>query len=266
MISFNSLKPKFLLFFMAVGAMTMVAPTANATDVISHRGFWKTEGSAQNSCTSLKKAIEIKCWGSETDIWMTTDGHLMVNHDPKRDGVTFQTSTYKQCKNLKLENGEKISQLKDFLKIMKKSVKQGNHTKLIIEVKPHATKEQNYAAANEAVKEVAKYGVKDFVEYISFNLDACDAIVKADPTAKIAYLMGDLTPQQCKDRHYTGIDYEQRFFRRNPELVKQSHDLGLTVNVWTVNKQEDMEYETKLGVDFITTNEPLMAKEVCGKE
>ena len=31
-----------------------------ATEVVAHRGYWKAEGSAQNSVASLKKAIEIE--------------------------------------------------------------------------------------------------------------------------------------------------------------------------------------------------------------
>ena len=34
-----------------------------ATEVVAHRGYWKAEGSAQNSVASLKKAIEIGARG-----------------------------------------------------------------------------------------------------------------------------------------------------------------------------------------------------------
>jgi glycerophosphoryl diester phosphodiesterase len=33
------------------------------TKVIAHRGFWNTEGSAQNSIAALTKANEIKVYG-----------------------------------------------------------------------------------------------------------------------------------------------------------------------------------------------------------
>ena len=44
--------------------------------------------------------------------------------------------------------------------------------------------------------------------------------------------------------------------RQNPEWVKQAHDLGLEVNVWTIDKSEDMRYFIDLGVDYITTDYP----------
>ena len=51
------------------------------TQIIAHRGFWKTDGSAQNSITALEKAAEAKLYGSEFDVLMTVDGTIVVNHD-----------------------------------------------------------------------------------------------------------------------------------------------------------------------------------------
>lgn len=48
--------------------MFMIANTSAQTRVIAHRGFWKTQGSAQNSITSLLKADSIGCYGSEFDV------------------------------------------------------------------------------------------------------------------------------------------------------------------------------------------------------
>ena len=53
------------------------------TQVIAHRGYWKAEGSAQNSLASLRKAAEAKVYGSEFDVQMTADGIVVVNHDNK---------------------------------------------------------------------------------------------------------------------------------------------------------------------------------------
>lgn len=64
--------------------------------VVAHRGFWATEGSAQNSIRSLVKADSIGCWGSEFDVWMTQDGKLVVNHDDNINGIVIETSTSKE--------------------------------------------------------------------------------------------------------------------------------------------------------------------------
>lgn len=56
--------------------------TIQAQEVIAHRGFWTTDGSAQNSLAALVKADSIHCYGSEFDVWLTTDNQLVVNQTP----------------------------------------------------------------------------------------------------------------------------------------------------------------------------------------
>ena len=44
-------------------------PFKSETKVVAHRGFWRTEGSDQNSIASLLKADELGAWGAEFDVW-----------------------------------------------------------------------------------------------------------------------------------------------------------------------------------------------------
>ena len=72
-----------------VAAGSMAADTPK---VIAHRGYWKAEGSAQNSIRSIVKADSINCYASEFDVWMTADSVLVVNHDPDINGVHIESS------------------------------------------------------------------------------------------------------------------------------------------------------------------------------
>jgi len=47
--------------------------------------------------------------------------------------------------------------------------------------------------------------------------------------------------------------------------VDKAHEEGLVVNVWTVNKENDMMQMIEYGVDAIITDYPLVLKEVCEK-
>ena len=88
---------------------------AQSTQVIAHRGFWKTNGSAQNSIAALVKADSIGCYGSEFDVWLTTDNQLVVNHDATFKGVTMQDATAKVCTAVQLDNGEQLPTLQQYL-------------------------------------------------------------------------------------------------------------------------------------------------------
>ena len=87
----------------------------------------------------------------------------------------------------------------------------------------------------------------------------------APKKTKIAYLNGDLTPQQCKENGYTGIDYNFGTMKKHPEWIQQSHDLGLTVNIWTVNNTNDLQWCIDNKADYITTDNPIEANRLLGK-
>ena len=59
------MKLKKLLFASAMSLAACGILQAQNTQVIAHRGFWKTDGSAQNSIAALVKADSIHCYGSE---------------------------------------------------------------------------------------------------------------------------------------------------------------------------------------------------------
>ncbi len=232
------------------------------TKVIAHRGFWKTEGSAQNSIASLLKADSIAAYGSEMDIWLSSDGVPVVNHDAhvilNEEKLTVQDTPASTLAQVKLQNGENIPTVEDYLNAFEKCT----HTKLIIELKKHRTKEQEDELTEKVLKMVRDRNLQHRVEYISFSLNFVVKTIQLDPLAKVYYLNGDLSPQVMKEIGAAGIDYHLSVIDKNPEWVKLSHDLGLKVNVWTVNNAEDIQRMIDLEVDYITTDEPLLVEEM----
>lgn len=233
-------------------AMAAMALTAGAQEVICHRGYWDTEGSAQNSIRSLVKADSIGAWGSEFDVWMTADGVLVVNHDASYQGVIIETAKWKQLKDMRLKNGEPLPTLDQMLEC-------GKHltTRLIVEMKPHKNKEQEKEAARKIVKMVKDKGLEDRVEYITFSYAGMKNLKEMAPLGTpVYYLNGELSPAQLAELDMAGIDYSIKVMREHPQWIDEAHSLGMKVNVWTVNSDRDMEWCINYGVDFITTNAP----------
>ena len=261
---------KVVTFVLA--AMTSIAAFAQP-QVIAHRGYHAIDGSCRNSLEALKQAQKLGLYGSECDINLTKDGVIVVAHGGLhpdkiyRKGenikrLDIQRSTYEELKAIKLENGETLPTLDQYLKQLKKSKK----TKLIIEVKSHYTKEKESEIVRRTIEMVDSYGLNDMVEYIAFRQHVCDELVKYGPKGiKVAYLNGTLTPEYCKDLGYTGIDYNIGVMQKNPDWVKQSQALGLTVNVWTVNDTERIQWCIDQKVDYITTDNPEEVKRLLGK-
>lgn len=233
-------------------AMAAMAFTAGAQEVICHRGYWDTEGSAQNSIRSLVKADSIGAWGSEFDVWMTADGVLVVNHDASYQGVTIETAKWKQLKDMRLKNGEPLPTLDQMLECGKNLT-----TRLIVEMKPHKNKEQEKEAARKIVKMVKDKGLEDRVEYITFSYAGMKNLKEMAPHGTpVYYLNGELSPAQLAEIDMAGIDYSIKVMREHPQWIDEAHSLGMKVNVWTVNSDRDMEWCINYGVDFITTNAP----------
>ena len=234
----------------------VVTEMPQPAEVIAHRGHWRAEGAAQNSRASLNAAIALNAYGSETDVWMTTDGKLVINHDATIGGVTIQDNTYDAVKNKTLSNGEVVPQLDDFLNIIKESTAD---TKLIIEIKSHSTAERNRQVATLTYNAVKDANLLSKVEFIAFDLEVCKTIVNLDNTMPVAYLAGGKTPAELNAYGIKGIDYAMAEFDTHPEWIEEAKALGMTVNVWTVNNVGDMFKLTNAGVQYITTDYPEVA-------
>lgn len=236
----------------AVVAMATMALSAQVK-VVAHRGFWHTDGSAQNSLASFAKADSIGVYGSEIDVWMTVDGELMVNHDKVFKGLPMETTPSSQLRQVLLDNGENMPTLDEYLSVVK--TKTG--PRLILEMKSLSDYNREDEAAAKIVKALQKYDLLDRTDIIAFSINAALAFRKLLPEGvKIFYLDGDLTPGKVKKMKLDGIDYSTKVLKKHPEWVKKAHENGIEVNVWTVNTEEDMKYFIDLGVDYITTDHP----------
>ncbi|MDD6472084.1 MAG: glycerophosphodiester phosphodiesterase family protein [Bacteroidales bacterium] len=248
------MKTTKLLLALFVALASTCNTYAQRTEVIAHRGYWKTAGSAQNSLASIREADRIACYGSELDVWMTSDKVLVVNHDRTFKGVTIQDASLKTCSTITLDNGEQLPTLRQYLKKARKL-----QVKIILELKSHRTPEQETEACRQITEMVSQLHLEDRMEYIAFSLHATKELIRLAPQGTpVYYLNGDLNPSQLKAIGCAGPDYHIKVFKEHPEWIDECHRLGMKVNVWTVDNPDDMDFFIEKGVDFITTNEPVL--------
>jgi glycerophosphoryl diester phosphodiesterase len=120
------------------------------------------------------------------------------------------------------------------------------------------------ADVSKIVEAVERHGLQKSVEYIAFGRNHCLDLIALGKGLKVSYLAGNeksaWSPAELKEKGFYGLDYSASLLRAHPEWVDEAHRLGLDVNVWTVNKAEDIEYFFKLGVDKVTTDIPSVYK------
>ena len=251
---------RLFLLLLAGCLMTACSEKPAEPQVVAHRGYWKTEGSAQNSIASILAAGRISAYGSEFDVNLTCDGALVVNHDFTYHGLKIYENTLAdlRCDTLRLSNGEIIPTLDEYLE----ASKQYPEMKLVFELKSEGDPQYEAVALPACVEAITRLGVADRVEFISFSLSACKEFARLMPKNVVEYLGGEIAPAELHKMGITGIDYEYNVFYEHPEWIGEAHKLGMVVNTWTVNQEEDMRKLLELGVDQITTNEPELAQRV----
>ena len=221
--------------------------------VVAHRGAWKNTNVPENSIAAFNHAVRLGCEGSEFDVHMSADSLPVVNHDASIQGISIARSQSADLLKLRLSNGEPMPTLEGYLKAGMNQYK----TKLVLEIKPSELgKASSIALTQKIVQMVEALHAQAWTDYISFDYDVCKEVMRLAPYTRVAYLNGDKSPEELAADKFFGFDYNIKVVEKNSSWVQDAHARNLTVNVWTVNDKEKMQWLLSQNVDFITTNEP----------
>ena len=171
--------------------------TSKHSSIIAHRGYWQTEGSHENSISSLKNAMALRVYGSECDVRQTADSVLVLFHNARLDdGRVISQLNFADLADYRLPNGEKVPTFDEALAVMKDAPK---GFKLIIEVKE--------AEVKEIVAAVERHGLQKRVEYIAFGRKHCLDLIALGKGLKVSYLAANKksawTPKELKEKGYS---------------------------------------------------------------
>ena len=238
---------------------------AVSANIVAHRGFYKFEGSAENSISSMQNSLDHDFYGTEFDVQVTIDDNAIVFHDTKVNDIIISEVPFEIVTGFdayKLKNGETIPMLKDYLSACVEALEmqrpRGIQTKLFCEIKPCSRPERSARAVEYVVELFTSYGLIDNVQFLSFDFGICKKLIKIVPNkGHVFYLGGQYPPKTLYSMGIFGIDYEFKLLLEHPEWVKEAHELNMTVGCWTVNDKDTAIEISRLGVDFITTDLPL---------
>ena len=227
-------------------------------------GFWDNEKAwyTQESVASLVQAQKNHFWGSEMDLRMTLDGVVLVYHNQKIGDVVIDRTKYEDLRFMTLKNGEKIPTFEEYLKQTKKS-----GTTLVVEIKTDPSSDRHKQLISKTVELVKANGLlkPGRIVFLSWQQETCQELTRMCPGI-IVELIGNLEPQKVHDLGINGIDYKIDHFRKNPEWIEEAHKLGMLVHVWGINTEKDVREMVGLGVDMITTMNPMMVRQALGKQ
>ena len=124
-----------------LAAIACVFTATAQTKVVAHRGYHAKKGSAENTVSSLRNAQKLGVYGVEFDVNLTADDSLIVFHGPwledkaGKERLHVQKSNYRDIAVHRVQNGQPIPTLREFLR----QGQQDENTRLILEIKKHAT-------------------------------------------------------------------------------------------------------------------------------
>lgn len=255
------MKKMFLAPLAALLALVSCAPK-HAVGIVAHRGYWNCGegGMSHNSIASLKAACEHGFWGTEFDVNMTADGELLVYHDSEIEGKRINFTDKADLDYFRLPNGEPVPTLDEYLAVAKDYPK----TKLVLELKSHASKELEDRAVDGVVASLEKAGLftPGRVMFISFSLRECSLFAQKAPGFTVQYLAADKTFDEMDGAGVNGIDMYFPTYLGDPQWKEGARADGYSINVWTVDGEDDIRKCIDTGIDQITTNNPELVRSI----
>jgi glycerophosphoryl diester phosphodiesterase len=221
------------------------------TQVFAHRGAHLVE--RENTLAAFKEARRLGVDGVELDVRRTLDGALVVHHDPGIEGRVISATPADELPSY-------VPSLADAMACLEGVV-------VNVEVK-NAKEEGSYDESGTLVAEVldALYGAGHArsISLSSFDLATCVAARSYDADLDVAWLIWFTSLEETlREAHERGFAAVNPHFRLvTADACHLASELGLALNVWTVNEPHDLESMMDLAVTSVITDQPARALEL----
>ena len=224
--------------------------------MIAHRGLSGLE--LENTNSAFVAAGNRSYFGIETDVHRTADGQYIIIHDDntKRvggDEMIVEKTTFETLRSIRLvdKDGQKgrkdliMPSLAEYISICKKYEKEA-----VLELKNRFKADE----IQEIIEIIRQGGWLERTTFISFDLSNMICVRNFLPEARVQFLISYYPDWLVDTLKRNNLDLDIYYKAITPERVKELHDNGIEVNVWTVDTIEDAQYVIDCGVDYITSN------------
>lgn len=220
--------------------------TRSAPLRISHRGAH--DQVPENTIEAFERAIELGAEGVELDVHATSDGVVVVHHDPvlyagdvpRSSQVRISTTPFDVLKGHQLATGVTIPTLAQTLDVI------GTRAIVFVEIKaadiePHVVRSIRESQADCAVH--------------SFDHRIIANVKKIFPAIRCGVLQVARHIDPVASLRATGAeDLWQHVDYIDEALVGQAHAIGARVVAWTANDADQWRALRRVGVDAICTD------------
>ena len=228
--------------------------------IYGHRG---ASGYApENTIEAFELAAKMGADGVELDVHIARDGELVVAHDETVDRVSNGSGlicrmTTAELKRLRFNRthpeygNATIPTLREVFELLKP-------TPLRVNVELKNSYIVYEGLEEECLKLADEMGMTDRVLYSSFNHHSMLRMKAIDGSIPCGLLYEATMVESWNYAHRLGVDAIHPHFSelQVKDEVRQAHALGLAVNVWTVNDEQDIRDCLNAGADILIGNYP----------
>jgi glycerophosphoryl diester phosphodiesterase len=222
--------------------------------VVAHRGA-SAAVPPGNTVEAFVEAVEQGADWVELDVHLTSDGEVIVHHDPVlADGRII---------------GElAVSELPDFIPTLRNVLRSCSPLGVNVEIKSDGLASLRPLLIGHVVELLVSFDEEREFLVTSFDHDIVDearALAPTLPTGLLIAHAGSLESdleRAARDGH-VAINPWHGLVDRN--FVDRAHALGIAVNVWTVDGEQEIRTLSEAGVDAIITNVPRFCRQVLSQ-
>lgn len=245
----------------------MALPTLRkkySISVHAHRGF--SARYTENTLLAFKKAIEAGADYIELDVHASSDNHVVVIHDGTTGRVAdsnlvVSQSTLEELKRLNLSMDQKIPTLREVLELCQGKIG------LNIEIK----QKDIFSQVNDLIKEfqmendvlISSFLHEELIKFKSINPNLIYTTLEPTGGNIWAYIKVLFNKRKFLDNSLSvgaqGTNPHYKYVSKS--FCQQAHELGLSVNPWTIDSPKMWSKLIEAGVDsIITNNAPALLK------
>jgi glycerophosphoryl diester phosphodiesterase len=228
--------------------------------VLAHRGARRV--APENTVEAFAAAARLGAEGVELDVHSTADGVLVVHHDADARGIGV----------LAEHPLEAVRTTRPDIPTLEEALEACAGMLVNIEVKNlpgDADYDPADGSAGTLVELLAGRDRSDDVLVSSFNIASADRVRALDATIPTAFLtlvgIDPLDGVEVAHAHGHGAvhpDVRSLKGEAAEATIARAHELGMAVNVWTVNGEAEMRRLAAAGADALITDVPDLARRV----
>lgn len=224
------------------------------TKMVAHRGVSGLE--TENTAAAFIAAGNRSYYGAETDIWHTSDGKYICNHDGRSGRIcekdlAMEQNTLDDLRALTLRDTDGATDRKELMLCLPSEYRKicEHYGKICVpELKSNFTIEE--------VREIMNIfeGYLDSTVFIAFNIHNLELVKEVRPEQRCQWLTCDYKPEYPEMLASKGMGIDIYYGALTKEAVEALHSAGCEVNCWTVDNPADADRLISWGVDQITSN------------